>query len=320
MTCFINTHGYNFVIKWFCPFLRKSGSTINNTQKRAKSCAGTVCIFTTVIGDNKTLSEITFSVEKTKYYKGNVFWCIKARLSNLHSLIVFLWNLTQLVFLDTKGSRRSIVHNFSCFQIINAIMIAFYCFTDCSCNSAVLRNIGKSDINQFLTVTFCKRSTLKRSCENFTIHSLVCMIDNCILKCISGCNFRMSRCQTRPKFRTDPAAITVLISIVHITTHRRNNSGFQICFSGSVLNPVWDHIGKPVIAKNGGIHVSSIALHSCQPYDLKIQIIICRWSHGKILDIEIHIRNHSLTLKRCTKNTAYIFSCPASSQFVTELV
>ena len=320
MTCFINTHGYNFVIKWFCPFLRKSRSTINNTQKCAKSCTGTVRIFTAVIGNNKTLSKITFSVEKTKYYKGNVFRCIKARLSNLHSLIVFLWNLTQLVFLDTKGSRRSIVYNFSCFQIINAIMIAFYGFTDCSCNSAVLRNIGKSDINQFLTVTFCKRSTLKRSCENFTIHSLVCMIDNCILKCISGCNFRMSRCQARPKLRTDPAAIAVLISIVNITTHRRNNSCLKVRLASSILNPVRDYIGQPVLTKDRRIYISAVALNCCQPYNLKIQIIICRWSHGKILDIEIHIRNHSLTLKRCTKNTAYIFSCPASSQFVTELV
>ena len=320
MTCFINTHGYNFVIKWFCPFLRKSRSTINNTQKCAKSCTGTVRIFTAVIGNNKTLSEITFSVEKTKYYKSNVFRCIKARLSNLHSLIVFLWNLTQLVFLDTKGSRRSIVHNFSCFQIINAIMIAFYGFTDCSCNSAVLRNIGKSDINQFLTVTFCKRSTLKRSCENFTIHSLVCMIDNCILKCISGCNFRMSRCQTRPKLRTNPAAIAVLVSVVHITTHRRNNSCLKVRLTSSILNPVRDYIGQPVLTKDRRIYISAVALNCCQPYNLKIQVIVCRRSHRKILNIEIHIRNHSLALKRCAKNTTHIFSCPASSQFVTELV
>ena len=236
------------------PVLRNRRHAAHDAHQRAQCRAGAVGIVAAVDGIDQRLLEIARAVQKTQHHEAHV----GRRLEPAQIGAVLHQHFAAVLPAYA-----------ACMRLADDVHAARH--------AAVLRNLGKADVQKRVRVVDDERGALHRGDEDGGIGALAeAVIHARVLKRQPDGLLRQRRIHARPHLGANPRAVGVLpFLVVDFAGHGRQHAVAHVGLAHAVFVPVGRDPRAPVFAQNLAVQrIRAQLIRRAQPHKLQIEIVV----------------------------------------------
>ena len=197
-----------------------------------------------------------------------------------------------------------------------ATLISLQCGMDGAGHTAVRRDVGVADLDQFAGVILSERGAFQRGAEHLCVDALVAVVDRGILISVLHGNLGVARRQACPNLREDKRTAAVTVDIVDVAGKRGEQTGGEVVFPGTVLSPIGNNVHQPIFPENGAIDRAAVLLGGVEPDQLQVEVVVGKRFTVGILRIELDREDAPFAFERRAQRTADVLAQPAAQHLV----
>ena len=204
-------------------------------------------------------------------------------------------------------------HHLAGFPAVQARVCAGRAVAHRACNRAILRNVGKADLDQLADIGFEEAGRFHRRDKHFGVNALaVAVIHHRVLEGILRGLFRMAGEEAGPDFRTYEGAAGILEVVVVRAADRRLKPGAQIGLGCAVFAVGENHQFVEILPQHLAVDVQALVLQRQQPQHLDVQIVVGQRFARHLVGIVGHIVGLAVPFHRHAQRAADVFADPAA--------